>query len=133
MEIRETLFSRSFSIESHDPYKITLEFMKKLSENYRIYERKNIFQTDGPVKKCVVIFDVLEALDKFSRIRVRFSMESENTNLYIDVVGEFVVKVHQSGFFSDMFAEFYLNKVFPRLKKVSEKRVKELEIEIGKM
>jgi len=130
MEIRETLFTKSFSTESENPYVMSLEFMKKLSETYRIYERKNIYQTDGPTKKAILVFDVIEILDKFSRIRISFSMEGENNTLYVNIVGEFVLKMKEYGFFGNVFSEFYLNNVFPLLRKVSEKRVKELEVKL---
>ena len=50
--------------------------------------------------------------------------------MYVDVVGEFIVKISQDGFFTDVFTEFYINNVFPSLRKISEKRVKELEAEL---
>ena len=131
MEIRESLFSKRVSLDNEDPYKLAMDFMRKVSENYRVYERKNVFSTDGPTKKSVIIFDILEILDSCSRIRVEFSMESENNTLYIDVSGEFIIKIRQSGFFTDIFTEFYLNNIFPSLRKISEKRAKELETELG--
>ncbi len=131
MEIRESLFSKRVSLENEDPYKLAMDFMRRVSENYRVYERKNVFSTDGPTKKSEIIFDILEILDSCARIRVEFSMESENNTLYIDVSGEFIIKIRQSGFFTDIFTEFYLNNIFPSLRKISEKRAKELETELG--
>jgi len=110
-----------------------MDLMKKLSQNYRVYEKQNIYKTDGPVKKCMVVFDAIEPLDKLTRIRISFSMESENDTLFVDITGEFILKIHQSGFFTDMFAEFYLGNVFPQLKKVSQKRAQELKAEIEKI
>lgn len=130
MEIRETLFSKTFSLENEDPYRLSLDFMRRIAENYAVYETKNTYNTDGPVKKCTVVFDVIEQLDKFSRIRICFTIEGENRVLYVDVVGEFIVKISQDGFFTDVFTEFYINNVFPSLRKISEKRVKELEAEL---
>ncbi|MBI3190864.1 hypothetical protein HYZ41_04130 [archaeon] len=132
MEIRETLFKKTFSIENEDPYRISLDFMRRISENYTVYETKNIYMTDGPVKKCTLVFDVIEPLDNFSRIRICFTIEGENRTLYVDVIGEFIVKIGQEGFFTDIFTEFYINKIFPGLRKISEKRVRELEAELEK-
>lgn len=130
MELREILFKKSFSVENSDVYGLSLDFMRKLSNSYRIYERKNIFQTDGPVKKSILVFDVIESLDSFSHIVINFSMEGENQNLYVDVSGEFVLDVHEEGFFGGIFTEFYLNNVFPKLRKISESRIQELNAEL---
>ena len=133
MKIRETLFKKSFSLENSDAYGLSLDFMRKLSQTYRIYERKNVFETNGPVKKSVLIFDVVETLDRFSHIFINFSMESDNSILYIDIVGEFVVDIREHGVFTDVFAEFYLNNVFPQLRKVSADRLKELNTKLGRI
>ncbi|MCX6815361.1 MAG: hypothetical protein NT120_00735 [Candidatus Aenigmarchaeota archaeon] len=130
MEIRETLFTKSFSMETDNPHGLALEFMKKLSHNYMVYEKKNKFQTDGPVKKITILFDVVEVLDKFSSIIVTFSMEAENNTMYIDIEGSFLMRVRESGFFSSVFSEFYLDSIFPVLKKVSQDHIKALEKEI---
>ena len=133
MEIRETLFKKSFSVENSDTYGLALDFMRKLSDTYRIYEKKNIFETDGPVRKSILIFDVIESLDRFSHIMINFSMESENNNLYVDIVGEFVVDIREQGFFTGIFTEFYLNNIFPKLRKVSECRINELNAELERI
>jgi len=126
MEIREELFKKSFSTESQDTYGLALGFMHRLSEIHRIYERKNIFETGGNVKKAILIFDVVEILDKFSRIMVKFSMESENSTLYVDILGEFVVDIKEGEFFTGIFSEFYINNIFPMLRKISEERLAKL-------
>ncbi len=133
MEIRETLFKKSFSVENNDTYGLSLDFMRKLSGTYRIYEKKNVFETDGPARRSILIFDVIESLDRFSHIMINFSMESENNNLYVDIVGEFVVDIREQGFFTGIFAEFYLNNIFPKLRKVSECRINELNAELERI
>jgi hypothetical protein len=127
MEVRETLFTKSFSVENNDPYALSIEFMSRLSEIGRIYERKNIYETDGPVKKSVVAFDLVEVLDRFSFVIINFSLESEKNMLYVDILGEFVLRIKEYGFFTEIFTDFYLHNVFPVLRKVSEKRAIELE------
>lgn len=133
MELRETLFSRSFSVENEDAYGLSLDFMKKLSEIGMVYERKNRYLTDGPVKKGEVVFDLVEMLDSFSFVMINFSLVSENKQLYVDILGEFVLKIKNQGFFTEAFTDFYLHNVFPVLRKVSEKRVEELNKTIEKI
>ncbi len=133
MEVRETLFTKSFSTENEDPYTLSIEFMKRLSEVGRIYERKNIYETDGPAKRSIVVFDLVEVLDGLSRIEINFSMESDNKTLYVDIMSEFVLKIKESGFFTEAFTDFYLHHVFPVLRKVSEKRAHELETQIERL
>ncbi len=130
MKIRETLFSKSFSVENSDPYGLSLDFMHSMSENYLIYERKNMFETDGPVKKAFVVFDIVEMLDKFAHIFVSFSMESENNALFVDISGEFVVQIKEEGAFTNIFTEFYLNNIFPQLKRVSQQKFAKLNTEV---
>lgn len=130
MEIRESLIKKDFSVESENPHALSMEFMKKLSEHYRIYERKNTFETDGPTKRSVLVFDVVEPLDRFSRIIVNFSMEGEKKMLCVNITGEFVLRIKEHGFFTDTFTEFYLNNVFPVLRKISDQRAKELNAEL---
>ena len=133
MEVRETLFERSFSVDTEDPYGTAADFMQKLSAIGLVYERKNIYMTDGPVKKTVLVFDLVETLDSFSRVIINFAMDGENKILYVNILGEFVLKIQDSGFFSEVFTDFYLHNVFPVLRKVSEKRVKELNQSIEKL
>ena len=133
MEIRETLFRKSFSIETTSPYITALDFMKKLSEYHKIYERKNSFETDGPSTKSTLVFDVVEQLDAFSQISINFSTSGENNMLYVDIQGDFVLRVDETGFFAETFSEFYLKGIYPMMKKVSERRVKELEVEIERL
>jgi hypothetical protein len=127
MEVRETLFTKSFSVENDDPASLSLDFMRKLSDVGKIYEKKHVFETNGPVKKSVLVFDLVEVLDRFSRISINFSLESENRTLYVEILGEFVLKIKDYGFFTEIFTDFYLRNVFPTLRKVSEKRTAELQ------
>ena len=133
MEVRETLFSKSFSVETGDPLALSMDFMKKLADTGLIYERKNVYETDGPVKKFILVFDLVEVLDGFSRIQINFSFESENNTLYADILGEFVLRIKDYGFFTEVFTDFYLHNVFPALRKVSEKRAQELEQRMEKI
>lgn len=133
MEVRETLFTKSFSVENDDTYALSIQFMKRLSDIGRIYERKNVYETDGPVKKAAVVFDLVEVLDSFSCIIINFSLESENRTLYVDILAEFVLRIRDYGYFTEVFTDFYLHSIFPVLRKVSEKRVKELEQQLEKL
>jgi hypothetical protein len=130
MELNETLFKKSFSVENENPYLTAMEFMKKLSEYYRVYEHKNVVETDGPESKATLIFDVIDVLDDFSHVSVNFSMYGEGNTLYVDILGSFVLRVREGGFFTEIFAEFYLNNIFPVMRRVSTARMKELEGEL---
>ncbi|MBI4154356.1 hypothetical protein HY501_03390 [Candidatus Woesearchaeota archaeon] len=130
MEIREALFKKSFSVESKDPYGLSLDFMKRMSENYMVYERKNLLETDGPSRRSSLVFDVVENLDDFSRIIVNISMDGENGTLYVNLEAEFVLHIREHGFFTDIFTEFYLNNVFPVLRQASEQRAREMKEEL---
>jgi hypothetical protein len=133
VEIRETIFKKSFSLDTSDPYGFSMDFMRKLSNSFRVYKKKNIYETSGPVKKSILVFDVVQTIDKFSYIVINFSMESENSTLYVDAAGEYVVFIRDKGFFASIFTEFYLNNVFPQLRKISGQKIKEIEAEIAQL
>lgn len=133
MEISENIFTKNFSVETENPYLLAYEFMKKLSAYYMIYERKNVFETNGPTKKAVLIFDVVENIDPFSQVSVNFSMESNNTTLFVEISGEFVLRLKEEGFFSEAFAEFYMSNMFQPMRAASQRRMKELETELSRL
>jgi hypothetical protein len=133
MELNETLFKKSFSVDSENPHITAMDFMKKLSEYYRVYEQKNAMESDGPEHKSTLVFDVVDTLDDFSHVSINFSMIGEGKTLYVDIFGSFVLRVRDDGFFTEIFAEFYLNNIFPVMRRVSEARVKELEVELDRL
>lgn len=133
MEIRETLFTKSFSVESESPYALALDFMKKLSGSYMLYERENTVGTDGPTTRSSLVFDLVEPFDTFSRVVIKFSMTGENNVLYVDVAAEFVMKIKDTGYFTEIFTEFYLGNIFPSMKKLSEKHVRDFSVKLEKI
>ncbi len=123
MEIKESLMSQSFSVSSSDPYMLSLKAMEELSKSAKVVERKNLYETDGPHHKSTVVFDTVELVDDFSKIIFRFDLAGEDGTLRVDVSGLLDLHIEETGFFSDIFTDYYVKNIFPLLRKISEERI----------
>lgn len=123
MRIKEVLMDQSFSVESSDPYMFSLHVMEELSKEIRIMERKNEYETDGPHHRSYVVFDAVELVDNFSKIVFRFALTGEDGMLRASVKGVLNSSIDETGFFSQMFTDYYVKTIFPLLRKVSEDKI----------
>jgi hypothetical protein len=123
MEIQETLMSRSFSVMNADPYLLALRAMEEISRDAKVVERKNVYESDGPHHRCMVNFDTVDIVDDFAKVVFNFDMTGESGLLRVGVNGVLDLKIIETGFFSEMFADHYVKTIFPILRKVSEDRV----------
>lgn len=124
MEIQETLMARSFSVMNEDPYLLALRAMEEISRDAKVVEKKNVYESDGPHHKCVVNFDTIDIIDDFAKVIFNFDMIGERGLLRVGVNGFLDLKITETGFFSEMFADHYVKTIFPLLRKISEDRVK---------
>lgn len=123
MRIKEVLMDQSFSIDSSDPYMFSLHVMEELSKEIRIVERKNEYETDGPHHRSSVVFDAVELVDNFSKIVFRFALTGEDGALRASIKGTLSSSIDETGFFSQMFTDYYVKTIFPLLRKVSEDKI----------
>ena len=123
MKIKETLMSQSFSISNNDPYLFSLRVMEELSKGVKVVERKNEYQTDGPHHRSVVVFDAMELIDDFSKVTFRFTLTGEDGLLRVNIHGSLAVGIEETGFFSQIFSDYYVKTIFPLLRKISEDKV----------
>ena len=123
MKIKETLMDRSFSVGNSDPYMLSLKAMESLSKDVKVVERKNSYETDGPHHRSVVVFDTIDLIDDFSKIVFHFDLLGEDGLLRVNVNGLLSLNVEETGFFSQIFNDYYVKTVFPLLRKVSEKKI----------
>lgn len=123
MRIKETLMSQSFSINNSDPYLFSLHVMEELSKEARVVEKKNEYATDGPHHKSTLVFDTIDIIDDFSKIVFRFSLVSEDGTLRASVSGSLAVGIDETGFFSQIFSDYYVKTVFPLLRKLSDDKI----------
>jgi len=129
MKIEETLVTKSLNKISKDPYRDSLDLMKRMSERGKVVERKNSYSTDGPFHRSDVAFDVVSQLDSYSNVRVSFFLTGENGTrnfLRADILASFNAKIKETGFFSEIFAEFYMENVFPLMRKAAEGKTKRI-------
>jgi hypothetical protein len=129
MRIEEDLRKKTIQLVSQDPYYFSLEFMRRMSEKGKILEKENKYATGGPFHRSDVVFDFVQHLDGYTSIRVRFFLMGENGTknfLRIDIAPSFISFVEETGFFSKAFAEFYLENIFPVLRKIADGKMKEI-------
>jgi hypothetical protein len=127
MKIDEVVVEKNFVMEKDDPYGFSLKFMDMMSEFGQIFERKNEFMTDGPEQRSRVEFDMVDVMDKFSRIQFSFSMESAMNKLSVNAKGSFDVNADEYGFMSSIVSEYYFGSIYPAVRKLSMKKIESVE------
>lgn len=123
MRIKETLMTQSFSVNDPDPYMFSLDVMEKLSKDVKVVEKKNIYETDGPHHKSTVVFETVELIDDFSKIVFKFELFGEDNALRANINGLLSLNIEETGFFSQIFTDYYVKTIFPLLRKISEDRM----------
>lgn len=116
MRVTDTIFSKNAGVKTKDPYALSLDIMKKVSGFSKIIEKRNNYMTDGPHHVSEVIFDAVQDLDDNTRIKLTFTMIGENGVLGIDVEGIVTVNIIKYGFVSDVFSEYYMKNIYPKMK-----------------
>ncbi|HIG97122.1 MAG TPA: hypothetical protein HA230_02140 [Candidatus Aenigmarchaeota archaeon] len=124
MEIHESLMSQAFSVRNPDPYLLSLKIMEDISKMSKVVEKKNEYETDGPHHRSTVIFESIELIDDFSNIVFKFELNGEDDVLHANVNGIFDTHIVDTGFFSEVFTDYYVKTLFPFLRKVSEDKIK---------
>ncbi|MBI2578502.1 MAG: hypothetical protein HYW26_02195 [Candidatus Aenigmarchaeota archaeon] len=131
MEIEDTVFSKAALINTPDPYTLSLSILEKAMSLGDVVEKKNIFETDGPMKKFITEFDVIKHYDDYSQSRIMISMNGESNSrsfLEIGMNGVTRTKIEEEGFFSSVFTEFYLEGIYQDV----TRRAREEVIKSGK-
>ncbi|MBI4174129.1 MAG: hypothetical protein HY517_00665 [Candidatus Aenigmarchaeota archaeon] len=123
MKIKETLMSQSLTASTNDPYLFSLHVMEELSKSVKVIEKKNSYETDGPHHRSTVVFDAIDLVDDFSKIVFRFNLLGEGGVVRAGVSGSLSLSIEDTGFFSQMFTDYYVKNVFPLLRKISEEKV----------
>ncbi len=127
MKIDETVMERNIVAEKEDPYGASLRFMEKAAEFGQVIERRNEYMTDGPEHRSKVEFDVVGVVDEFSRIQISVLMESVQKRLSVNMTGSFDVDMKETGFMSSMLSEFYLENIYPAVRKISVEKLRNAE------
>ena len=123
MKIKESLMNQSFSVSNSDPYLFSLQVMEELSKDVKVVERKNEYETDGPHHRSVVVFDTVDLVDDFSKILFRFNLAAEDGTLRANINGSLAIGIEETGFFSQIFSDYYVKTVFPLLRRISEGKI----------
>lgn len=134
MRLEETLLSKKIIIETEDPYGLAMGLMDIVSSFGRIVEHENKYETNGPTRRTVLNFDIIENVDRVSQLIIEFGTQGETNNinyLEIEVSGKFIADIESSGFFTSAFCEHYLKHTFPRQLKAADEKLKALDKKIS--
>jgi len=123
MKMHESLMSQTFSVRNPDPYLLSLKIMEDISKISKVVEKKNEYETDGPHHRSKVVFESVELIDDFSNIVFKFELNGEDDVLHADVNGIFDTRIVETGFFSELFTDYYVKTLFPFLRKISEDKI----------
>lgn len=118
MEIEDIIFSRQATVNVPDPYTLSLRILKECAGLGDIVEKKNTFETDGPVKSSEVEFDIVRRYDDYSQFRISVLLRGESNSrsvLEIFMSGSVRTKVEEEGHFTSVFAEYYLQSTYDRI------------------
>ncbi|MBI2579727.1 MAG: hypothetical protein HYW27_02390 [Candidatus Aenigmarchaeota archaeon] len=127
MKIDETISEKNVVMEKDDPYGFSMKLMDRMSEFGHVTERRNEYMTDGPEHRSFVEFDVVDVMDDFSRIQVSVFMDSVQKTLSMRVICSFDVKADESGFMSSMLSEYYVENIYPAVRRMSLEKIKAVE------
>ncbi len=129
MQIEENLVTKTITRNSSDPYYTSLEFMRRMSGRGKIIEKENSYSTDGPFHRSEVVFEMVQHLDSYTDLKITFYLTGENSTrnyLRADIVASFISRIQEHGFFTELFTEFYLQNIFPIMRKTAESKIKSL-------
>lgn len=129
MKIEDTLLKKTLNTRTDDPYGESLKFMHRISHKGHVVERTNEYSTNGLFHRSEVFFDLVQPLDKYSRVMLSFFLVGENgkkNSLHTDITASFISEIKETGFFSEGFTEFYMENIFPIMRKTAEEKIESL-------
>lgn len=136
MKIEETVIENDFHVETKDHYGVALEILDFLSSFGDVYEKKNEYLSDGPRTKTEIEADVINLIDKFSRISLYIYIDGEANGshyLHVSVKGAFVTEIRESeGFFVNAFHSFYMSNLLQPTRKSAEKEISRIVKDLEK-
>ena len=129
--IIDTLFERNLTIYSDDSYSLVFEIIDSLAGLGRYDEKKSTYDTDGPTKRLNVVFNIVDELDKNSKIDIAFDIFGKigKANfLEIKVEGSLITQFEEpKSVFAETFLAYYLRNVSQEYKKIAKSRMKKVD------
>ena len=133
-KIEDEIFNKSLSFSVKDPYATAINIMEAARRMGKIKEKENKFLTSGPRQRCEISFVLLDMIDKNARIKFNVEMKGESNGirvLEIIIRGKFQAKIPSSeGFVFQTFAEFYEEKILPKIEGLARSRAERIEKEM---
>ncbi len=130
MIVEDIIFSNEKSLNTKDPYKKALHILNVFSDFGKIIERRNEFETDGPRQRCFVSFDVVDDIDNFTSHVYSFDISGEKTKMYgiLNISMKFIIRtnIRETGFFSHIFSDYYIENILPFMRKSTMHKMKSI-------
>jgi len=128
IKFEDIVFSKSVFVKTKEMYSLSLDILDNMAVFGTIIEKKHQFETDGPRKQVHLFFDTVDKIDERSSLIFSFMINGNSNGtgyLDIDFKGMFSVKVPpRNGFGSEAFNSFYVNKLFPSMRKDMDSKIK---------
>ena len=131
MEIEDVIFVKEAVINTPDPIDLSMKILEKAMSYGEVIEKRSTFETDGPLKKSAMEFDVIRRFDDYSQFRISLLLNGEMNHrafLEISLSGSVRTRIEEEGFFSTVFSEFYLENLYQR----TTRHAKEELVKAGK-
>lgn len=135
MEIEEIMFSKAAAINTEDPFILSTKIFDLATRLGEIVEKKNVFQTDGPLKRSIIEFDIIRHYDDYSKFVISISLYGESnlrSALEVDMTGKVKTRIVEEGFFTSVFAEFYLENIYHNTIRRAKDDIKEAQKNLEK-
>ena len=120
----ELLYSKEFMMKTQDPYGKGLGIAEKFMEFGDVVMEKNLYETDGPERKCEIVFMLVKPIDTYSRLVVECEAKGWLRNgegmINLNVRMFFRAETYQAGFASSVFDKFYIQRASIFRKKAAE-------------
>ena len=129
--ISDAIFTKKSTIRTKDPYSLALEIKEIASYYGAVKEKVHEYDTNGPRKVIMLVFDVKNPINKHTLTKLSFLMKGEigvvTSFLEVKVIGKSITEIDAgSGFISQAYDDYYLRRIFPVLRRETESRLREI-------
>ncbi|MEM7819512.1 MAG: hypothetical protein QXD48_01645 [Candidatus Aenigmatarchaeota archaeon] len=127
MRIFDNFYTKTINMYVKEPYLISLRIIDSMRNFFNVSEKKNEYKTDGPKHISNIEFTITKDIDRYANVKMEFSLYGKDNILTINVLGSVILTIDKFGFFSDIFSQFYLEKIYPQTRKECEKVIEEIK------
>ena len=129
-KITESVYTKKFIAEATDPYILALKVMDIASKHGKIIEKRNTYETDGPVKEAKMSSDLIVSMNKYSRVKFTVEILGRTNSIgfiSIDITAESQIRLLQpTNILSETFYVFFMKNLYPVFYRRNYSKIKEI-------